>query len=111
MIDNPTLREHTILPVDSFPAGKSPFGALNMCGNVWEWVDASIVPDAQFLELLQANKALVPTPTSDDLFYQIRGGHYEQPLSPDLIADSAAFPVRLGSPVIGFRCARGADLR
>lgn len=27
------------LPVGSFEAGKSPYGAFDMIGNVWEWVD------------------------------------------------------------------------
>ena len=27
-------------PVDSFQEGKSPYGALNMVGNVWEWTDS-----------------------------------------------------------------------
>ena len=31
-------------PVDSHPAGASPFGALNMAGNVWEWVDDTFAP-------------------------------------------------------------------
>ncbi|NPV87331.1 MAG: SUMF1/EgtB/PvdO family nonheme iron enzyme [Anaerolineae bacterium] len=31
-------------PVDAFPKGASPYGALNMSGNVWEWTSTLVRP-------------------------------------------------------------------
>jgi tRNA A-37 threonylcarbamoyl transferase component Bud32 len=105
--DNPKLERHAIMPVNSFPEGRSPYGGLNFCGNVWEWVDAiSAPPSPEYLKRMQQDPSLIPAPTATDLYYQIRGGYYGLTLSPEFISDSAPFPVRLGSQVIGFRCAR-----
>ena len=102
--DNPALSKHELMPVDSFPQGASPFGALNMCGNVWEWVDASQIPDSKWL--MQLRDSVDSKLTKDDIFYTTRGGYYGYPLSPNLITDYASFPAKLGAPQIGFRCAR-----
>jgi formylglycine-generating enzyme required for sulfatase activity len=34
----------TTTPVDSFPDGASPYGALDMAGNVWEWTSTIFKP-------------------------------------------------------------------
>ncbi len=34
--------------VGSYPEGKSPYGAMDMCGNVWEWVDAWSSKEKQY---------------------------------------------------------------
>ena len=39
--------------VDSLAVGKSPFGALHMAGNVWEWVDRPHSPSPVAVENLQ----------------------------------------------------------
>ncbi|MGV3724010.1 MAG: formylglycine-generating enzyme family protein [Actinomycetota bacterium] len=36
-----------LLPVTAFPEGASPYGALNMAGNAWEWVEDAFHGDPQ----------------------------------------------------------------
>lgn len=38
------LKRGTTAPVDAHPAGASPYGLLNMAGNVWEWTSSAYRP-------------------------------------------------------------------
>jgi serine/threonine protein kinase len=108
--DNPDLpKSHTMTPVTGFKAGASPYGVLNMCGNVWEWVNTKHAPEDEILKHLQSETGRGETLTKDDMFFEIKGGAYDVgPLSAELITDFSVFPAKLASRNIGFRCAKTA---
>jgi len=86
-------------PVGSYPAGVSPYGALDMAGNVWEWVRDWFVPG--YNVRLNDN----PLGPASSRHRGIRGGSWANPaegmravlrdgVRPDLALDA-----------LGFRCA------
>ncbi len=89
--------------VDSLAAGKSPFGALHMAGNVWEWVDRPHSPSPSAVENLQT--ALKPPPNAQEPWQYIKGGSYDRGISQALTYEWVSLPARFSSPNIGFRCA------
>ncbi len=95
-------------PVTSRPEGASPYGALNMIGNVWEYVEQLSVPSAQAIENFRIR--LNPAPRSDEPWYQIRGESFapEERLAQNVIWDFTTVPARWKAPNIGFRCAKDA---
>lgn len=94
---------HSALPADSvLEGGASPYGALHMAGNVWEFVSDSRLPNrnevrywSNFGRLDQGK----PWPL-------VFGGSWRRPLMSAALWDPAVIPPNEKQPDIGFRCVR-----
>jgi formylglycine-generating enzyme required for sulfatase activity len=93
-------------PVGSYPEGASPYGALDLAGNVWEWVqdcwhdDYTSAPvDGVAWEedfgLCASDKRV------------IRGGSYDYGADSLRLAKRLANNPKFGADSVGFRCCRG----
>jgi len=89
-------------PVDSYPEGATPYGALNMAGNVWEWTADWY--DPKYYE--QAPTAQPTGPTSGSRKV-LRGGSFADDASDARAANRANSAPSVAAPKIGFRCAGG----
>jgi formylglycine-generating enzyme required for sulfatase activity len=87
--------------VDAYPLGASYYGALNMAGNVWEWVN-------DFFDKYRSNAPTInPTgPTSSTLGHVDRGGSWSSPNKTDITTyNRIANKIDITKDLIGFRCA------
>jgi serine/threonine-protein kinase len=101
--DNPDLKEHVLLGGSAnFGTGQSPYGAFDMAGNVWEFVEADFTPSPKAVE--NFSTALSPPPTAKEKWCQIRGGSFDTPLT--VAYEWMAVPERYTAPSYGFRCVR-----
>ena len=90
-------------PVGRYPKGASPFGILDMAGNVWEWT-------ADTFADYGSEPATSPQPTRrDDSPRVIRGGAWISELAAE-VRTTDRFGFVPGNRVnsLGFRCASGA---
>jgi serine/threonine protein kinase len=107
--DNPTLKQHTLQPVDAFAQSASPFQVINLVGNVWEYIDEPLQPNADAIQFYNANRLLSSPATAGEPWVSTRGGSYKMPLAPDMVWDFQPVPERFHNDVIGFRCVKEAE--
>ncbi|HVK64998.1 MAG TPA: SUMF1/EgtB/PvdO family nonheme iron enzyme, partial [Polyangium sp.] len=91
------------MPVGSFPDHGSPFGALDMAGNVWEWVADGFEPGAYTKG--ERKDPLVATGAKG----VIRGGSWDFASSAAKSTTRYAFDRATGHVSTGVRCAKTAE--
>lgn len=96
-------------PVGSYPRGASPYGALDMAGNVWEWVSDWYDPAAYSSELAEQ-----PAGSEQGRYKVVRGGSWLDGTLGDHMAFARAAnrhwqPPNASQSYIGFRCAASAQ--
>lgn len=96
--------------VGSFPSGASPYGALDMAGNVWEWVADRYRVDAYARASGGTSGETTGQPVSGrpaPVLRVLRGGGCCSIFGLPRAADRLALPEDYRDVDIGFRCARG----
>jgi formylglycine-generating enzyme required for sulfatase activity len=88
-------------PVGSFPGGASPYGVLDMAGNVWEWTDTLFV--RELFAGLPGSGPTAAGPTGGERI--LRGGSYGTPPSDLRAARRMPLAPTERHLTVGFRCA------
>jgi serine/threonine-protein kinase len=85
-------------PVGSYPSGASPYGCLDMAGNVWEWVHDHNAPYPR-------ERLVDPTGPVEGFERLARGGCFETKRPICRTSKRAAYSPKAVGPNLGFRLA------
>jgi len=88
-------------PAGSYPAGASPFGALDMAGNVWEWVSDWFDPD-----YYEHSPIANPPGPASGAARVLRGGGWSSRARGVRTTHRDKLEPDRSNDAIGFRCAR-----
>lgn len=104
-------------PVGSFPEGASPYGALDMGGNVWEWVHDAFIgvnpfaPNTQNYYAFSRLKNPMGVPSNSTGYRGLRGGSWNWIYG----FGRSAYRLGIGKDDtydgVGFRCAEASSSR
>ena len=89
--------------VGSYPTGASPYGVMDMSGNVWEWVNDWVQVDADYYSTSPATNP--QGPDSGD-FRLLRGGSWFNLFSSVRVSYRYLYFPVYGDVLHGFRCVR-----
>lgn len=92
--------QRTTCPVRSRAKGISPYGAFDMAGNVYEWVQDTY-DKGYYAKAPDDN----PVNTSKGVEHPVRGGAYSSDSGGVRTAQRSAFPANERTSFVGFRCA------
>ncbi len=91
-------------PVGSFPAGASPYGVMDMAGNVWEWT-ADYFGQTYYAISPDAN----PTGPATGDRYVVRGGGFWNGLAGLRVVARISLDTEAALNTVGFRCIMAAE--
>lgn len=89
-------------PVDAFPKGQSPYGAMDMVGNVWQMTSDMYFNGSDYMTIIRGGSYYKP----ESSWWYVQGGPQQLDKTQMLLMVSPGFD---RSQTVGFRCVKDID--